>query len=479
MDKLSRKEKISYGLGDMSSNIIFAAISFYLLYFMVSVAGLNAGLAGLIFIIAKLWDAITDYFMGVLSDRTQSKWGKRRVYMLFGAIPYGLAFVLLWFSPFTPASEQWVKFLYYTLAYMTFNTVWTIVYVPYNALTANMTKDYDERTSLNGIRIICANIGMLMGAALFALFAEGEGSIFAELFGSVKNGYLASGFLFGIIAAGIMLLSAKGVKERYESTATYDKPLRTTLKEFFQMSEFRNTMMYYLLSMVGFDIIMAVFLFFVNDALKFGAVGGGEISMIFIALPLVVAIASAMLWVKLSEKYNKVKVYSFAVVWISIALVACIFIPSYGAVPDWLAYGALALTVIGVGIGMSAVQILPWASVPDVVEVDEWKHGVRREGAYYGVVQFMYKLASGFSVAFVGWLLRLFGYLESIDGVILTQPDSALLAIRFAIGLLPGILFLISVRFGRRANLDRDRFNEIKQEIQTRTSIKDDSKVQK
>jgi Na+/melibiose symporter-like transporter len=159
--------------------------------------------------------------------------------------------------------------------------------------------------------------------------------------------------------------------------------------------------------------------------------------------------------------------------------VACIFIPSYGAVPDWLAYGALALTVIGVGIGMSAVQILPWASVPDVVEVDEWKHGVRREGAYYGVVQFMYKLASGFSVAFVGWLLRLFGYLESIDGVILTQPDSALLAIRFAIGLLPGILFLISVRFGRRANLDRDRFNEIKQEIKARTSIKDDSKVQK
>ena len=299
MNKLTRKEKISYGLGDMSSNIIFAAISFYLLYFMVNVAGLNPALAGLIFIIAKLWDAITDYFMGILSDKTQTRWGKRRVYMLFGAIPYGLAFVLLWFAPFNAGTQQWVKFLYYTLAYMTFNTLWTIVYVPYNALTANMTKDYDERTSLNGIRIICANIGMLLGAALFAFFAEGESSLFATLFGSIKNGYLMAGLLFGIIAAMIMLICVKGVKERYESNATYTQSFFKTLKEFFSLPEFRHTMMYYLLSMVGFDIIMAVFLFFVNDSLGFGVIGGGEISMIFIALPLVFAILSAMFWVKL------------------------------------------------------------------------------------------------------------------------------------------------------------------------------------
>src|SRR5699024_6606170 len=101
------------------------------------------------------------------------------------------------------------------------------------------------------------------------------------------------------------------VKERYEDEATYKKSFIQTIKEFFKLKEFRNTMMYYLLSMVGFDIIMAVFLFFVNDALGFASLGGGIISMIFIAIPLIVAILTAIIWVKLSEKYNKVKVYSF------------------------------------------------------------------------------------------------------------------------------------------------------------------------
>ncbi|MCF7924817.1 MAG: MFS transporter [Candidatus Izimaplasma sp.] len=466
--KLSKKEKFGYGFGDLSSNIIFASISFYLLYFMVSVAGLDPKLAGLVFIIGKFWDAITDYLMGVISDKTTSKFGKRRIYMLFGAIPYGLIFILLWITPFSVETSQFIKFLYYTCAFMFFNTVWTVVYVPYNALTANMTKDYDERTSLNGFRIIFANIGLLLGAAIFALLAEGEGSIFAELFNSVKTGYTVASALFGVIAMGIMITSALMVRERFDSASIYNKPLLKTIKEFFSMKEFRSTMMYYLLSMVGFDIIMAVFLFFVNDSLGFARVGGGEISMVFIALPLICAIGSAMFWVKQSEKYDKVKVYSYAVVWISIALIACIFIPKYNAANPFTAYFFLGLTVILVGIGMSAVQILPFASIPDVVEVDEYYHGIRREGAYYGIVSFVYKVASGISIALIGLILGAFGYIESIDGAYIAQPESALIAIRLTIGILPGIIFFVSVIYGKRAKLDRKQFNLFKKEIKLR-----------
>jgi Na+/melibiose symporter-like transporter len=353
---------------------------------------------------------------------------------------------------------------------MLFNTAWTVVYVPYNALTANMTRDYDERTSLNGIRIIFANVGLLLGAAIFALLAEGEGSILAKAFDSVKTGYTVASAIFGVLAMIIMILSASMVKERVESNSTYDKPLLTTIKEFFSMKEFRSTMMYYLLSMVGFDIIMAVFLFFVNDALGFALVGGGEISMIFIALPLIFAIGSAMFWVKKSEKYEKVKVYSFAVTWISIALLACIFLPKYNASNPMISYLFLGLTVIFVGIGMSAVQILPFASIPDVVEVDEYYHGVRREGAYYGIVSFVYKMASGISIAIIGLILGFFGYIESIDGAYIAQPESALLAIRFTIGVLPGLLFIVSLFFGKRANLDRKNFNKFKEEINLRNN---------
>jgi sugar (glycoside-pentoside-hexuronide) transporter len=468
MEKLSFREKFSYGLGDLSSNIIFAAISFYLLYFIVNVAGLNAALAGIIFIIARFWDAVTDYFMGVISDKTKSKYGKRRVYMLFGAIPFGLTFVLLWITPFQEDTADFIKFLYYTGIYMLFNVVWTIVYVPYNALTANITQNYDERTSLNGIRIILANVGILLGAALFALFAEGEESLFASLLGNVKAGYLLSSVIFGVLAGIIMLVCAINVKERYATSNTYHQGLFATLKQFFKLKEFRSIMMYYLLSMVGFDIIMAVFLFFVNDALGFGQIGGGEVSMIFIALPLIFAIVSALFWVKLSEKYNKVKVYTFATIWIVLALLACVLVPAYSQDNSLVAYLSLGAVVIAVGIGMSAVQILPWASVPDVVEVDEYVNGTRREGAYYGVVQFMYKTASGIAIAFVGIMLKLFHYVESVDGISVPQPEEALLAIRWIMGLLPGILFIVSVYFGRKADLNRERFNFIKNEISKR-----------
>lgn len=237
---LTKKEKIGYGFGDLSANIILAAISFYLLYFMISVAGLDPKLAGLVFIVGKFWDAISDYLMGVISDKTKSKLGKRRVFMLFGSIPYGLIFILLWITPFSDTTSQVIKFIYFTSAYMLFNTAWTVVYVPYNALTANMTRDYDERTSLNGIRIIFANIGLLLGAAIFALLAEGEGSVFAQMFNSVKTGYTVAAAVFGVLAMLIMILSASMVRERVDANATYNKPLLKTIKEFFSMKEFRR-----------------------------------------------------------------------------------------------------------------------------------------------------------------------------------------------------------------------------------------------
>lgn len=117
---------------------------------------------------------------------------------------------------------------------------------------------------------------------------------------------------------------------------------------------------------------------------------------------------------------------------------------------------------------MSAIQILPYASVPDVVEVDEYVNGARREGAYYGITQFMYKVANGVSIALVSAVLGAFGYIESTDGSLIQQPDSALLAVRIVLGALPGTIFLISIIFSRRANLSRERFADIKAKLAER-----------
>lgn len=461
--KLSVKEKVCYGLGDLSANILFAAISFYLLYFFVNVGGLSPGLASAVFLIAKAWDAITDYLMGRITDKTRSKWGKRRVYMLFGALPYGLCFLLLWLVP-GGADQQWEKMLYYTFAYMLFNTAWTVVYIPYNSVTANMTDDYDERTSLNGIRIALANVGLIIGAAVFALLADGVESVFYGIFGDSKRAYLLAAGIFAAIAVAIMFFSGYNIKERVSDAPENDKGFFTTLKEFFKLPEFRNIMMCYLLSMVGFDIIMAVFMFFINDSLGFG---GGAMAMIFVAIPLVCAIASSALWVKLSEKYNKHKVYVVACVYMAFVLLFAIFVP---AETVW----STVLLCVFAGAGMSAIQILPYAGVPDVIEVDEYVNGVRREGAYYGITQFMYKIASGVSIALVSLVLEAFGYTESMDGTVIDQPDSALMAVRVVLGVLPGVIFLVSIVFSHRANMGRDRFNTIKEELAKRRAAAED-----
>jgi glycoside/pentoside/hexuronide:cation symporter, GPH family len=455
--RLTVKEKLGYGLGDLSGNIMFSAISFFLLYFFINVGGLNPGLAAVVFLIARFWDAVTDFWMGSISDRTNTRWGKKRVYMLFGAVPYGLMFILLWLVPFGEDATQTIRFLYYTFAYLLYNTTWTIVYIPYNALTANMTGDYDERTSLNAYRIVMANIGILLGAAVFALLADGTASVFFQIFGSEKIAYSLAGAIFGLLALIIMLICATSVTERTDYQEQNIKSLLTTLLEFFRLKEFRNIITYYLLSMIGFDIIMATFIFFINDALAFG--GGGE-SMLFVAIPLLTAIISAAFWVYLSEKYSKHKTYAAASIFMFLVLLFCLIIPPQN-------YFALISICIGAGIGMSAIQILPFASLPDVIEVDQFVNGSRREGAYYGINQFMYKLASGVSIAFVSFVLGLYGYQE-LAPVGFIQPESALKAIRVLLGIVPGTIFLISIIFAYRANLGRERYNKIAAEINNR-----------
>ena len=469
-EKLSGREKLAFGFGDMASNILFATINFYFLYFMINVGGLKPALASGVFLVGKGWDAITDYLMGRIVDKTQSRFGKRKVYMIFGAIPFVISFVLMWMVPAT--STQALLFLFYTAMYIMYCTTWTIVYIPYNTLAPNMTKDYDERTTLNSIRIIMANLGLIMGAAIFALLADGETSIFYEVFikshealESAKLAYITAAGIFAAIALVVWGLCCFGVKERFDYSEDNDKSFIQTLKEFFKLKEFRNIMMTFLLSMMGFDIIMTVFVFYINDSLGFG--GDATLSMVFIAIPLVCAIFSAPLWDFLCKKFQKHVVYAFSCIYMTVILLLAIFMPQNN----------VALTVIHValcGIGMSAIQIIPWAALPDVVDVDEYVNGKRREGAYYGVTQFCYKAASGIGCALVSLILGAAGYIEANSeayyemieqyGTII-QPNGALLAIRLVLAIIPGITFVVSAFTSYRANLGRDRYNMIKEEL--------------
>ncbi len=479
--KLPAKEKVAFGLGDMAYNILFAAVSFYLLYFMINVGGLNAKWAAAVFLASKAWDAVTDYLMGRIVDKTHSRFGKRKVYMLFGAIPFALTFVFLWIVPST--DSQALKFLFYTAMYMLFCTAWTVIYIPYNTLAPNMTKDYDERTNLNSIRIILANIGLILGAAVFSLLGEGRESLFYGVFRDagyadldcLKYAYLVSSVVFAALALVIWLLCTFNVKERFEYAEENTKGFFQTLKEFFSLKEFRTIMATFLLSMMGFDIIMTVFIFYINDALAFNTSAYADLSMVFIAIPLVFAIASAPLWDFLCKKFQKHIVYGFACLYMSACLMLSLIIPQQNIL--WT-----IVHVILCGIGMSAIQIIPYAALPDVVDVDEYVNGQRREGAYYGVTQFCYKIASGVGCALVSFILGVAGYIEADSeayyqriadlglsvGDVVTQTDEALMAIRIVLAVIPSVIFILSIVTSHRAGLSRERFNKIRDELNER-----------
>lgn len=465
-NKISMKEKFAYGLGDLGSNIILAAISFYLLYFMIKYGGLNAGLASLVFLLAKFWDAVTDYLMGRISDKTHTKFGKRKFFMLVGALPFWICFVLLWLLP--GSDSQAIKFIYYLGIYCLFNTAFTVVYIPYNALSANMTDNYDERTSINSFRISMAFGGTLIGAALFSVLSEGQESLLYPLLGSEKYTFLAGSAILGALAFLCMMICIGLVKERYESSEnTYG--FFKTLKQFFKLKEFRNSTLFYLLSYIGFDFVMAIFMFFVADTLGFGS---GIDAMIYISIPLLTAIIFAPLWVHISSKIGKTKTYTIAAIWTAVALAFSMLIPNKSVNEVGSIVGLVLVCFFG-GLSMGALQILPWATIPDVVDIDEYNNGVRREGAYYGIISFAYKLASGISIAIVSLIIGAFGYVEGAGSYIevgsnFVQPDSALMAIRVILSVLPGLAYLAAIIFAWRSNIKKERIEKITEELHIR-----------
>lgn len=460
---ISKKEKLAYATTDLACNIAFGSISFYLLYFMVVIGGLKPVWAGAVFIIGKFWDAFSDYLMGRISDRTKCKFGKRRIYMLCGAVPFMLTFMLLWLTP-SGATTQALKFCYYAAMYIIFSTAWTVVYVPYNTLAANMTDNYDERTQLTSWRMIFANLGTILGAAVFSTLAEGTSSVFYQLTQSQEKAYLLSSVCFGGFAALLIIISTLNVKERISLGENNTYNFIDTIKSFFKLKEFRGSIGLYLFGVLGFDVIMATFMFYVADSLGFGSMNvggldGGTLSTILIAVPLVCGMLGAPIWTYISEKKSKTFAYNLSAILVAVLMFPLIFFP-----PKSIALFAVFCVLIG--LSMSALQIMPWAILPDVADIDEAQCGVRREGAFYGIVSFVYKVANGIAIAVVGAVLSAFGYVEGAGSYVqvapdFVQPDSALLAIRIIIGVLPGLLFVLGIFFSNKSKFPREYMEEV------------------
>ena len=268
---LSLSTKLAYGAGDLGTAITANILGFYLLVFFTNVAGLNVGLAGSVLLIGKIWDAVNDPVVGMLSDRTRSeRWGRRYPWMLWGAIPFGVTFFIQWLVPSfgTGEGNQWGLFAYYVLVGILFNSFYTIVNLPYTALTPELTTDYNERTSLNSFRFAFS-----IGGSILSLLLAG---VIFKLVPDAQQQYLWLGGICAVFSTLPVFWCVFGTYRRTMAMTQLHPvdpnevslPFLTQIKIAFSNRPFLYVIGIYLCSWLAVQVTQAVLPFFVMNCLK-------------------------------------------------------------------------------------------------------------------------------------------------------------------------------------------------------------------
>lgn len=415
--RLSLGAKIGYGIGDLGSGLMFSAVNFYFLYFLTDVARLAPYLAGLAVMLGKVYDAVTDPVMGHLTDRTRTRMGRRRPYILLAALPFGIAFALAWM---VPSATEAGRFIYALGSFVLLCTFYTVFEVPYASLTADLTRDYDERTSLTSYRMLFSILGTLIAGAATL--------IIVGLAPTERTGFPVMGYAYGVVIAVSSLVCFAGTRERpvaadEEATLPFFDGVRVALRN----RPFRMALAVYFLTQTAMAVVSALLIYYLKHV-----AGLGEQASLVLGLLMVVAIVSLPLWVKLSTMWGKAR--AFAVGIGTQALVLLLF----AGLPPGASVAVYVLTVAA-GVCTATHFVFPWSMVPDVVEYDQLTTGQRRAGTFYGIWLLTQKVSAAAGVGLTGLLLWLFGYNAGGE-----QTAATVLGLRLSIGPVAMVLLVLA-----------------------------------
>jgi GPH family glycoside/pentoside/hexuronide:cation symporter len=426
--------KAVFALGDHTVSLALSALALVFLIFLAEVAGLRPALAGLVVWTARIFDAITDPLMGRISDGTRWRRGRRRPYFLIGAVPFGIFFALLWTTPF---QGQTAMFLYYTSVYVALSLAMTIISVPYMALIPEMTRSYDERTSLNTFRSGAAVIGTLIAAGLPALVTT--------LGGGAPGYALASSLLAVWLVLPWAAVYAASWERPEHERARSQESFRDSLKSLLRHRTYLRLCALYVPARIAVDIAGLSFAFFFTYWLgrraDFGPTLFALLGVVVLSLPV---------WLRIARRIDKHLIFVIGASWWVLLLVFLFFVtPEW---PRWLVFVSAGLA----GIGYAVADLMPWSMVGEVIDEDELTTGLRREGVYNGFFTFLRKLGGAFAFLISGLLLEASGFDPSAE-----QPESALMAIRALTSLVPAFFLCVAIAVAIRYPLSRKRHDEI------------------
>ena len=386
---LSIKEKIAYGLGDTASNIIFQTVMMFLLVYYTDVVGLSPAEAGTMFLLVRIIDAVTDPLMGSFADRTNTRWGRYRPFLLWLALPFGLISVLA-FTSFSVFENY--KYVYAFVTYTLLMLIYTAINIPYSALASALTDDPKQRVSIQSYRFVFGMLGGLLIAGGTLPLVEYFGA------GDKAKGYALTMMVMGSLGVILFLMCFAGTKERVEYTQSPKKPIWQSLKSLIKNDQWR------ILSIVGVFLLSGQVLraslavYYVSYYLQ-----QPDHVTLFITLGMVASVIGCSLSSKLAKKVCKVKAY-IALQLIAAALCASSFFIG----PDNLTM-AFAVYILWNFFLQMATPLL-WAKMADTADYGLWKTGTPMTGLVYSSIVFFIKLGIAIGGALAGWLLAFYDY---------------------------------------------------------------------
>jgi len=443
-ERLPTLTKLLYGMGDTGFSLAGTIIGVYFAIFLTDVAQVQPRLVAAAIFLGRSWDYINDPLIGYISDRTRTRWGRRRPFLLFGWLPFALAFIMMWWVP--PWTSSVARAVYYGFVYVLYDAAATFVYMPYFALTPELTEDYDERTSLNTYRM-AFSIGA--GLVAFTVPLMMVGSFEPENAARI----LRMAAVFGFASALPLLATFLGTRERGEHQVLPQPGVRDSLRAALRNRPFVFAMGIFLLTWVTVDLLQAMLLYFLKYWLLLEAESDLILGTIF-----VVAFLVLPFWAWVSQRWNKSRAYVAGIAFWAVVQMVLIQLRPGVPLPFVVLLAALA------GIGVSAAHVIPWSIIPDATEWDELETGQRHEGTFYSLVTLAQKVAASVALPLALMVLDRTGYAANVA----QQNPATLLAIRVLVGVVPAILLAGGIVFALAYPLGRERHAEIREELARR-----------
>lgn len=441
--RLRPSNYLGYAAGDVANNLTFSLASAFLLIYYTDVAGIAAGTAGTLFLIVRVWGGLTDLLAGGLVDRTSTRWGKFRPYLLFGSVPLLALNVALFSIPSGLSDGGKVVFAY--VSYALFSLAYSFVNIPYGSLSAAMTQRPDERARISTIRIIAASVTILVIAIVVAPQIEGSDDL--------QRSLTLTTMAIAIVGLALYLWCFFTAREAVERSAK-----RFSIRETLAMMRHNRPLILVcassLLFLTGMFSLQTVGVFYARDVL-----GNAGLYIVLVTVQTIAMIVAALIVPSLIAAIGKRRAYLLSGLIAIVGGIGAALAP--GTTP---AIGIAAFGVLGLAIG--AINTLVFALQADTVDYGEWKSGVRAEGSSYAVLSFTRKAGQGVGGAAAAYTLGLGGYVSGAA----SQSDGADTAIRIAAGGLPAGFILAAAAVMLAYPLTEKTFRGIVAELAERRS---------